>query len=205
MAKGNGADQSLAEVMALPNIDHRPSVFSDLKDLIVTDDEFGIVEQQLTLTVRFNRPDDQSWVRCRPGPEYEARVWGIKDKADRGRLYVVARPMLAVLGPHCRMYLVRQAVTTTQLSLMWPAPLSAGTREMPADIAHLTLQNKALDSWVRMWWDGGRNTWQGSIPEGDLGEPTWPRESFVELFQSAIADRTITDESHPLVRQLRGR
>ena len=205
MSKENSADQSLAEVIALPNIDNRASVFADLKDLIVSDDEFGIVEQQLTLTVRFNRPDDQCWVRCRPGAEYEGRVWGIKDKADRGRLYVVSRPMLTVLGPHCRMYLVRQAVTTTQISIMWPAPLSGGTRDMPADTAHLALQNKALDSWVRMWWDGSHNTWQGSIPEGDLGEPVWPHESFVELFQNAIADRTIADESHPLVKQLRGR
>jgi len=83
MTKGKSADQSLAEVMAFPNIDNRPSIFSDLKDLIVTDDEFGIVEQQLTLTVRFNRPDDQSWVRARTAlPDVSGAPGGYDDAGE---------------------------------------------------------------------------------------------------------------------------
>jgi len=56
-------------VIDMPNLDDRPSVFTDLEDIKVTDDEDGVAEVRFTDTVGFEKPSDQSFVRCHPNPD----------------------------------------------------------------------------------------------------------------------------------------
>jgi hypothetical protein len=193
-------------VMDLPNIDGRPSVFSDLADILITDGEDGFADEQFTSTIRFGKPNDQTYVRCRPGNDRKANVWCVKDKNSMGKVYVVSKKMLANIGPHCRRFVLREAITSNGISIVWPAPLSSGNRENPSGDAHRHVQDQSETEWVRLWWDEERNTFQGSRPLEDLGQPAWPDKPFAKLIEEALKGNIIDSEDHPVyLRIVRGR
>src|SRR5690242_6361544 len=65
--------------IAMPNIDGRPSVLTELPDIFVEGGMEGVAEKAITLSVRWGKPHDQERVRCHPDPERTRVVMAIKD------------------------------------------------------------------------------------------------------------------------------
>ena len=87
--------------------------------------------------------------------------------------------------------------------LIWPVPI-LGEREFPAWKSARAAYELALDQWVQMVWDEGRNDFLIEVAEGIKHEPTWPEKSFNELLKLAFDGKIIDSEEHPYVRRLRG-
>jgi hypothetical protein len=192
----------MPNIADLPNLDDRPSVFADLANILITDGEDGFGDEQFTSTVRFGKPNDQTYVRCRPGDDRKANVWCVKDKNSMGKIYVVHKRMLPQLGPHCKRFVLREAITSNKISIVWPAPLNSGNRENPSGDAHRRVQDQSEHEWVRLWWDEERNTFQGNRPLVDLGDPEWPDKSFAMLIEEALKGNIIDSEDHPVYRRI---
>lgn len=120
----------------LPNINDRPNIFADLDSIAITDAEDGVAEERFTSTVGgFGKPNNQSFVRCHPDPERVMRVFGIKSKGDRGKIFVVPKPMLPKLGLFCQRFILRQAITSLGMSFIWPGAVAQRATGRPDDQA----------------------------------------------------------------------
>lgn len=125
---------AIRDVIDLPNIDARPSVLTDLEDILITDAEDGVAEEQFTETVGFGKPSDQSFVRCHPGADRVTRVWVIRNKSDMGKLFVVPKSLLPKLGPNCKRFILRQAITSIGVHSFGPhrsRPASRNSHPVP--------------------------------------------------------------------------
>jgi hypothetical protein len=203
VALSSGQERSiLTDIIDTANIDDRPSVFTDLESIMLTDAEDGVDEEQFTSDVIFGKPNNQSYVRCHPDPDRVTRVFGIKDKNSLGRIFIVPKPLLPKLGPLCQRYILRQAITSAGVSSIWPAPLPSGKKDNPSGASHLGIQQRALREWVRLYWDDNHSTFHGALPLADLGEPQWPDKTFKELLSIAVTGYVVDSEEHHLFRRL---
>lgn len=198
-------NNDVAIASALPNIDDRKNVIAELNDLgvFVEDGALGLSERPLVLSVRFGRPHDQERVRCHPDPERCKTIYGIKDKINRGKIWVLSKKILPVF-PNPRAYLIRQAINLEGDSILWPAPLPH-EKENQIDEAHRQAQFMARHSWIRLEWTGKTYAAREPVDPTVYRDPKWPEESFDELLALGLRENVITDTDHPLVRVMLGR
>jgi hypothetical protein len=212
--KPNGADPpGLADVeaaIAMPNIDGRPSVLTELpKDLFLEDREFAIGDEEPSDEIRFGKPRAQEIVHCHPDASRKRIVWAIKDERNRrGNLYVVTPSLLTThprLKEHVKRYVLRQYITDKGVVGLWPAPLP-GYREAVSDASHLAAQEDAIGRWVRVWWSNlhgdGRFERLLMSEEDGFGEPVFSDESFEEILRRGLAEWVITTPDHSLAKHL---
>lgn len=199
----NGTGSGAADVFSLPNIDGRPNVAEDLPDIFVEEgEEHGSGEIPVLLNVKFGKPNDQEWARVHPDPTRARCVYCVKDKHSFGKLYIVARPLLKLVGHKARQYVLRQAITVRKTTYLWPVPMLTADC-MPADKEQHEAAMKAMSKWIRLEWvDSG---FDGKEPEEDLGEPCWPVEPFDEVVNLGVRGVIIADRDHPWMRNFLGR
>jgi hypothetical protein len=191
----------------LPNLDKQPSVLEELPaDLFVDYREgFAVREEAATDEVRFGRPGPQEVAHCHPDPARKKVVWGLKDsRNNRGNLYVLPQSMLdryPRLKPACKLYAIRQYITTDGIVGLWAAPLP-GPREAVSDASHLEAQENALDRWVRVEWNGNKFTCYLMSEADGFGDPQFPDQSFEEIIAKGLTKWIIRDAEHPLCKHL---
>ncbi len=191
----------------LPNLDSRQSVLEQLPaDLFVDYREgFAVREEAVTDEVRFGRPGPQEVVHCHPDPTRKKFVWGLKDsRNNRGNLHVIPQSVLdryPRLKPACKLFVIRQYVTTEGVVGLWPAP-QPGPREAASDASHLEAQENALNRWVRIEWNGNKFVHYLMSEEDGFGDPQFPDQSFDEVIAKGLTKWIIRDAGHPLCRHL---
>jgi hypothetical protein len=201
------ASEDIDAAVDLANLDKRRSVLEELPaDLFVDYREgFAIREEAVTDEVRFGRPGPQEVAHCHPDPTRKKVVWGLKDgRNNRGNLYVIPQSMLHQyprLKPSCKLFVIRQYVTTDGIVGLWAAPLP-GPREAASDASHLEAQESALDRWVRVEWTGNKFAHYLMSEEDGFGNPVFRDQSFDEVIAKGLTKWIIRDAEHPLCKHL---
>jgi hypothetical protein len=201
------AVDNIEAAVAMPNIDGRPNVLDELPaDLFVEyREDFAIREEVATDEVRWGRPRPQDIARCHDAPSRKRVVWGLRDsRSDRGHLFIVPQSLLDQhprLKTSCKLYLVRQFVTTDGVTGLWPAPLP-GLREAASDASHLEAQEYALTRWIRLEWNGRKFICYLMSEADDFGDPQFPEESFDEIIAKGLKKWVISSADHPLCKHL---
>jgi hypothetical protein len=183
-----------------PNFGERPDIFARLGEYAADQIEIGVEEAPVTLSVTFDKPGAQEWVRSHPDRERILFLDCIRDAGTK-RLLVVNHALKPVIGHQIRRFRVTQAVASTGKLYLWPAPADG---RMESDRAHLNAQQASLTSWVRLEWRDDQKTYLGHTPIGDLGEPSWPDTPFGTIVNLALEGRMVDDDTHPFIRRLLG-
>jgi hypothetical protein len=191
----------------LPNLDSRTSVLEELPaDLFVDYREgFAVREEAVADEIRLGRPGPQEVAHCHPDPGRKKVVWGLRDaRNNRSNLYVIPQSVLdrhPRLRPLCKLYVIRQYVTSDQVNGLWAAPLP-GPREAASDASHLEAQENALSRWVRVEWTGNRFACYLMSEADGFGEPQFPDQSFEEIVAKGLLKWIVRDAEHPLCKHL---
>jgi hypothetical protein len=175
MAKPNGAAVETAAIPLKPDFSDRDDVFERVMACAHDPNSFGIAEVPVEVSIRFERPRKQDWVRCHPDRDRTIGFDCLKDDKS-GKLYIVTPAIRSLIATQARTYHVRQAVTYDRVSYLWPVPVDPPSE---INLAHLNAQQLALSQWVRLEWDG--KTYKAYNPQGELGDPEWPPSTFKEL------------------------
>jgi hypothetical protein len=199
-------DDLVVEAQNLPNIDDRPSILGDdlPQGLLVEGRKsFAIPEAQRAAGIRVANPRMNEWVRSRPGPDWSAVMYAIKDGSTG-----ITHPLLPLLlqeipqlAFQAKLWDFRMAVTTKKQPYLWPVPIG-GLRLTPSDQALREAQEASCEQWVTVWFDGV--SWQHRRPLIDGGEELpeaqFPDEPFSKYLARAIKKLVIINREHPVIR-----
>jgi hypothetical protein len=121
-------------------------------------------------------------------------------------LYVVVPELHAELTDELMYCLVVTAINVDGEVFLWPLPIadSRGQSNPWWESAFEGAQ-RAETAWVRLKSDKQRGRYDNREAACALPEPTWPVQSFGELFRLACKDLVLASLEHPFARQLRGR
>jgi hypothetical protein len=102
--------------------------------------------------------------------------------------------------------MVYTAITRQGSLFLWRVrlPGTDGKGNRWWDAAHEAAA-RARHTWIRIASDLAAGTYAVWAAEGDLGEPTWPNQSFRDLLAMAFKDRLIDTADHPVLKKLLGR
>jgi hypothetical protein len=101
--------------------------------------------------------------------------------------------------------LVVTVVTRQGVVSLWPLRLPDDGKRLDAwSTSAMDAAERAKTRWVRMAANMNLGAYEIAVATGDLGDPSWPEESFEQLVNIAFRDRYITDPDDPVLLRLRG-
>ena len=166
-----------------------------------SEDVVGVKRPLLTVPVR--KPLKTDFIRVHS--EHMLDCFGLELKTDREHYFVV--PTLApTLIEFVEPVRLRLCVTRQGTVFLWPVKLPKDDRR-PNSWHASAAEAAALaeTQWTRVASDMQLGAYQPYLAEADLGAPKWPEESWPDVVRVALRDKMIETESHPVVRELRGR
>lgn len=164
----------------------------------------NIVIQKEVTNIPVKKPSGQQFFRTHPNMEFTADC--IKWKEENDRLYILHPSMITVLQEqslkftlHVGMYLSSRAI------FLFPVQLPKNNEKWNSwHEAQAEAVDKAKTQWMRMEPSREQGGYILHKAQGDLDEPDWPEKSIDEYIAIAFKSQMITDEQHPIVKQLRG-
>jgi hypothetical protein len=191
-------------------------IFNDIEALRKVA-EHKVQRRTVAVNMSVRKPPDNVYFQCHPDLTQRIDASLRFDKEERD-VYFVGPLMMnhPLVIPRLR----RVTIATTYLwpsgqIHLWPVPFPRGkgsikcwkTARRAFDIA-CGLAND-LDPpgtrWAQLCWNEAMQDYDLAIAEGINSEPIWPADlKLPNSLKLGFRDKTITDEDHPYMRQLRG-
>jgi hypothetical protein len=164
--------------------------------------------QALLVGVALRKPEADEFFRVHPAKEYRLGPVAIVASPftqDRGQ-YVID-PILAqrAKAKH-RICILRVCINLSEAIFLWPVPIPGAGGSPPIDwhITAVRAVEKAELQWIKLVTDRAAGNYVPYPARGEIAEPIWPKTPPVELFRTALRDRHIVSEDHPVYRRLQG-
>lgn len=209
MRKANGATHAgTIDETALeggPKLGRPP--FPDLEAALGLEDD-GIAVKELLIDVACRKPKSTEYFRVHPDQNMARAAYVFIDREEiGGETYFVMPEARPYILEHLRPVLLVMCVNRQGVPFLWPImlpdPSTNGGRQNRWGASALEAMEAAKTHWVKM--TAGAGAYRVFLAENaELPGPLWPERSFVELLGIAFKDTIISDQSHPIVRRLRG-
>jgi len=179
------------------------SIFDDL-DTLRKVSEIKVQRKQLKVNVTVGKPRNNVYFRC------HETIW-----FDKGLLLTVPGDSDEFFYVHPNMKdhpvlkgRIRQVTIAVVYS--WPDgvislwPVNQSDKIKCWKTAYAAYEQSKTE-WTQMVWNDTDSDYDVTVADGINVEPMWPEDlSLSNLLKIGFADRIITDQDHPYVRQLRG-
>jgi hypothetical protein len=163
----------------------------------------------LLTTIPVEKPGDQEFVRVHPDKEYRFTAALITHHDERGARYFVHPTFLPLIGnikfhlEQLYLYISRQGKVA-----FWPIKLPKDNRENTWLESAVAAAEEAMTKWVCMTSNPQSRMYVTSKALGIFPEPDWLQitqgKSVHQLLSIAFKERLILDETHPVIKKLRG-
>lgn len=159
---------------------------------------------EITTTISFEKPPKKEFIRFASARDRVFHGAILLDGGDDGQ-YLVDRALLPELENDVRVVSLYQGITQWGRTFLSAVPLPGpdGKRNPWHESLHQAALI-AMKKWVRIMADMNFKGYRVFDARGHIPEPTWPKQSFVDLLQIAFRDRVIETLDHPVVRKLQG-
>jgi hypothetical protein len=176
------------------------------------DGDFDLGAKPVLTVVEVRKPPKSAFVRTHPDPGYRMPVAaGLDHDGGQKQLYFIERKLL----PHLPAFnitatskLLVTSITAQGLLFLWelnlPKAEGDGRGRAWAESAMAAVE-LARTNWVRVSASMDKGRYLTFEAEGKLPEPLWPDSSFAEILKLAVKGRYISDLSHEVIDQLRGK
>jgi hypothetical protein len=198
-------------------IDSTPEdIFNDVEALRKVA-EHTVQRRAVPVNMSVRKPPDNAYFQCHPDVAQRIDASLLFDKEEQD-IYFVAPLMMShpLVVPRLR----RVTIATTYLwpsgqILLWPVPFSTGrgsvkcwkTARRAFEIASGLAVDLATPGphWVQLCWNSALQDYDLAIAENINMSPIWTEDlKLSNSLKLGFRDRTIVDEDHPYMRQLRG-
>lgn len=200
-------DQEGAATLSRIEADQPPPTgdggFPDISNLRLPqnfEEQVGVKKALLTVPVR--KPNNKTFVRVRPEPEWRLDTNIIELKEER-ESYLVARNLWPDLAAELVPVTLVAAVDRQRVFFLWPLRLQ-GERVNPWHESAWGAAQLAMRSWIRVQANMALGAYEVFEATGDLGEPGWPELSLQQILSIAFKGRYIESWDHPILKRLRG-
>jgi hypothetical protein len=130
---------------------------------------------------------------------------GVIELREDNETYLVAGKLAPLLPNEVVPKTIMTCINRQGILFLWPIRLPGPDGRLDAwNTSATRIAEMATDHWLRMI--ANRSLGAYDVHEAtSIGvEPQWPEKAFEELMSIAFANRYITSEDHPVLRQLRG-
>ena len=160
--------------------------------------------KKVITTIPVRKPGNQTYIRVRPGEEWQLPSFILQLKED-GECYFVMPELYAELAQEAKPKVLYTYVTRDGNVGLWPVNLPGddGRLDSWSQSAH-SAAAIGQRSWVRLVANRTVGAYDVMEAANLADEPVWPGLSFKEILALAFRDRLITSVDHPIVRRLRG-
>jgi len=162
-----------------------------------------VIKKEVT-NIPVKKPNGQQFFRIHPDLEFTADC--IKWKEDNDRLYLLHPSMVPILQEqslkfilHVGMYLTSKTIFLFPVQQPKPNEKWNTWHEGQAESV-----SKAKTQWIRMEPSREQGGYILHKAQGMLDDPDWPDKTMEEYLTIAFKSTNIIDETHPIVKQLRG-
>jgi hypothetical protein len=155
--------------------------------------------------VRVGKPLSGGFFRVRKDSGWSIQVFIVEIKLE-SEFYVAAGAAASVLSDFVRPAQLHTAVDRQGNPFLIPVILPGEDGRWNSwheSLAHA--MGHAEDNWVRLKSNKGAGAYDVFEALANLPGPTWPENTFDELFQIAFRGKIIADETHPIVDSLLGK
>jgi hypothetical protein len=162
--------------------------------------------------VSVRKPAKEEWFRVHPEPEYSIETDMLEHTVEGERtLYIVAAAVISSLRLSGVKFTVKRfriftCITRRSSYFLWPqqVPGDPGTPGRSWHVSAFTCADAAKKGWVSMSGDKAGSSYVLSKPLGQIPDPEWADYSFQMLIRLGFRDRTINDDEHPVIKDLKG-
>lgn len=160
--------------------------------------------KKVITVVPCRKPNNQEFVRVRPGEDWRIETAVFEDKINR-ESYLVERGLWNELIGNIYPVCLFTAVSRQGNVFLWQVKLPGADGRTNAwyDSA-LSAARLAETRWVRVSSNMPAGMYDVFEAASGLSEPEWPDLKLKELLRISFRDRRISDINHPLLRALRG-
>ena len=152
-------------------------------------------------------PESLEWVRVHPALDHRMGPVPFICIKQSKEFYIVDPALRAELRP--REYWIGTVFLATnrlEKPFLWVVTTQSPTgRISDWYTSKLECAERAMQEWVQVVADQEAGVYQVCLAEERLEEPTWPEQSFQQIFHMGFKRRWVSDLDHPIFKQLRGR
>ena len=163
--------------------------------------------KKVLLSVPVKKPATSWFVRVHPDDAYRC-LTNVIELKENNEIYLVGQALWNNLGAAATFLKPKAFYTATNregVVFLWPVNLPGDeTHPHPCYATAREAALLATKNWLRMSWNPSANNYDVVEATAPLGDPTWPSESFEQLWRIAFKDRQIDSLDHPVLRKLRG-
>ena len=161
--------------------------------------------KRVLAAVPVGKPSKEKFFRVHPDADmvYRGMVLELKDQSES---YLVTPDVAAVLGTLVRPVELFLAVDRMNNPFFIPVPMPGpdGVRNRWHESLLLAIQHARVE-WIRIAANKQIGAYDIHVAQGDLPEPTWPKESLEQLLDIAFRGKIISDLDHPVAQDILGR
>jgi hypothetical protein len=160
--------------------------------------------KKLLTTVPVRKPEKNWFVRVNTDPTYCIEVAAIHLK-EEGEFYIVTPELAQELALEVTRTALFTAINRQGTLFLWPVRLpDSDGKSNRWNEAALEAAETAKKNWVRVMANMNLGAYEIHEASGDLKDPLWPDYSFQEILKVAFKGRIIDDQTHEVLRRLRG-
>jgi hypothetical protein len=162
----------------------------------------GITRKIVEVPVQ--KPNRQSFIRCRGGEEWRIQIAVLELKEEREH-YLVHPGLLGDLSGEVVAKVLVTSIDRQDNVFLWPIRLPGLDGRIDSwNRGALEIAKLAEESWVRVVSNMGLRSYEAHLSHAELTEPNWPDLSLTELIETAFKGRFIDSLDDPIVKRLRG-
>lgn len=162
----------------------------------------GVKKALVTVPVR--RPNRQSFVRVRPGPNWRLET-AVVELKEEGEVYLVDPSLRDELVLEIVLKVLFVAIDRHGVLFLWPVKLPQGDgRQDEWSRSALIAAEKAMTTWIRVVSNRGLGAYEIYEAKAEFPDPDWPAVDLRTILETAFRDRFVDTSDHPIVRRLRG-
>lgn len=164
----------------------------------------GVSVTKLLNTVPVRNPDKNDYFRVHPSDDHTLTCGVIEFKADN-QIFIVSCELHADLALDMTTKTLYHAITRQGVNFLWPVKLPDEEGNLDSwNKSKLEAADIAKNNWIRLVANRHLGAYEVLTANGNLPEPSWPKQTFQELLAIAFKGRIIDSLGHPAVRRLRG-
>lgn len=184
-----------------------PNPFN-VDDLVVTQEYVQCCGPKQQLTIPKRKPDQKSFLRICPNPEYQM-TFSVVEFKDDNEIYIVHKSMahLPILRTESYLTTLYVGMTKQGALFVWSVRLpDQEGKQMACHKAGHEAAKKCMASWHRIVWDKETKSYN-TIPalnNTDFIEPVW-NVPYMDILRTAFGEEGIIDRpDHPAIKKLLG-
>jgi hypothetical protein len=160
-------------------------------------------------SIAVNNPSDQTFVRVHPSDAFTWTAALITHQEERNTRYFIHPVMMPKIG-NIKYHLERLFLYTNRHGGLgfWPVKMPTDFRENTWLQSKMAAVSEARKRWVCVISNMQTRSYTTFVAEAIIPEPDWDEitqgKDVHELLKIAFRDRLVLDETHPLIKKLRG-